>query len=103
MTDFNTPIEVAAPFSFGPVENSITFDETWCHTNKIFKWLRKNVGVKNRDWFSQITDIRGYLQMCISFRIVDPGAEVMFALVHAEDRVTVMLDDKGRLTHLPRK
>ena len=105
MTDFNTPIYVPPPFQFGPLENAFSLEETFCHQNGVFRWLRANVGVKNRDWFVQVPGNKdsSFLGYLVTFRIVDPASEIQFRFTYADKEYKLMMNERGQLEHVRKK
>ncbi len=92
------------PFQFGDVLDAFTLDEKYCYDNKVFAWLRDNAGKKHKEWLTKVPMQNGsYLGYCISIRIKDPAVEIQFRFMHAEHEVKVVRNDKGYLTHVPRR
>lgn len=101
MTPVNTPNLAPPPFQFGPLENAFNLDEKFCYDTGIFKWLRSNVGAKNRDWFIKVPGPKcTYLGFLVAIRIKDPATEIQFRFTLSEHEVKLEIDKHGRLTHI---
>ena len=58
--------------------------ETFCHSQKVFKWMRENVGYKHIHWDSKITvsKVNGARQL--QFHIHDEGVRALFKLTFGD-------------------
>jgi hypothetical protein len=75
--------------------------EPFCHEQKIFKWMRENVGFKHIHWNSRITIAKVNGARQLQFDIYDDGVRAIFKLTFSENFTKIDVEQYFKVFFIP--